>query len=616
MKLTTAQIAEALKTNRKEFSTMFLQAQSILPLETRFEFEAIAIDTADDRTAFDKALRHAAKRNFLSALLSIIVRSALESGEIARMLMEQDDSMPESTLQSIVNAGGFTEPHTYYRGIAQGMKWTGKVIINGKASGSGILIGANLFLTAWHVVESLFHPGTRDPITDIDANIEFDNFLYIKRNVYGQNKIETIPLAANWYVIHSRCHDDELDPLAALTPDLFHGFWDYVVLRLERPLGFDRGWARLDSRAVIPQENEKILLFQHPAGQSMRIDQNIITSLRPAHNAIPKDRFLHMANATHGSSGGPCFDKEFYLVGIHQGSWPEQLTKEKGKIETLLSRNRGIPITNIIRHIKETVINLPLPSAEESPCYWLDERNYEPVIGCDDFQLLIWSLVLRSEKRIVNIFGAPFSGKSFLVTLTETLLANERHLKIQLPAEQISKTDVLGIIELIARKAGIDSPNIIPLKDFDNTASAWLKNHILPELINALDGVRNGRLVWLMFPEMNRFDLEGPQTSDFLLLMLEGIRPYEWLRIVLDGAKQPLPFSAGVFVADYRSRIITKKEIEEYLKRIVIKLNLDIDTQFTAGMINKRYERYLKEKPEAALSELRIMVMDALDTIL
>ena len=59
------QIAAALKTNRREFSELFLQAQTGLPIAKRIEFEVIAFDQADDKQKFKKAIIYAISNGFI-----------------------------------------------------------------------------------------------------------------------------------------------------------------------------------------------------------------------------------------------------------------------------------------------------------------------------------------------------------------------------------------------------------------------------------------------------------------------------------------------------------------------------------------------------------------------
>ncbi|WP_421939246.1 trypsin-like peptidase domain-containing protein [Pedobacter sp.] len=612
MNITIENILDALKTTRKEFGGMFIQAQGLLPIDQRYEFETIAVDTPNDRSAYQKAIQHAQIYDFFKELLMLIVQSGLESGLIAQQLLNNGASIPESTLQSIVNANGFTEPHTYYQGIAQSMKWTGKVIIQGQDAGTGVLIGANLFLTAWHVVKKLFNPD-QTPKAVVIAEVEFDNFLYLQKGLYNRSNSERVKFHQDWHVAHCRCHDQELIPTAVLDPACFKDHWDYVILRLDRTLGFDRGWAKLDSRAVVPPKDQKIVLFQHPAGQAMRIDQNEITGFEPEHPGIPKFRFLHLTNALHGSSGGPCFDKEFALVGIHQGSWPEGAVQAEPAVAVAISRNRGIPITNIIDHIKQTIIELPVPMVEDSPVFWLKDQGFEPIMGCDEFQSLIWAMVLRQQTQILSITGETHSGKSFLLKVADTLLSDQRHLKISLPAERIAKIDVIELLTLIATELGVPVPTVTPFHEYDNTASMWLRNHVFTELINILNSLHNGRLVWIFLGDLNRFTLEGAHVSEFILTIMDLTKTVPWLRIVLDGYNSILPTGIRPISLDYRNRKVTREDIKNYLNRSFIKLGINENAQLISGILFSDYEKNLTERPETALNELRIMAMNTLN---
>src|SRR5262249_37042088 len=145
------------------------------------------------------------------------------------------------------------------------------------------------------------------------------------------------PAEKNWCVAFCACHSDELAGNLPADLSVLDGLYDYCVIRLKSTPGLERGNARLDMRAVVPAADAPILVLQHPAGASMRHDQSVIAQPALYSNAaqIPALRFVHLANALPGSSGGPCFDSTFSLIGFHQGAWNARAAQ---------SANRGVPI--------------------------------------------------------------------------------------------------------------------------------------------------------------------------------------------------------------------------------------------------------------------------------
>jgi len=599
MSLDVQEITDALRTNRKEFAAMFLQAQSEIPIQERVEFEVIGLNEPDDHNAFKAAITYAIGKRFLANLLELVVRSSLESGQLFKLLVKLKANTTDSTLESISNAEtGFSEPDDYYRGIAKGMKWTGKVLINGAAQGTGILIGPDLFLTAWHVTRSIFDPITYVPMADSkNLTIEFDNFLFRRNGIYDEHTSSTIKAHENWYVNHSLCHKTELTQDLPGDPKELEECLDYTIIKLKKAIGFERGWVKLDRKAIVPEENKNIILFQHPSGQTMRIDQSTITTLKPVNLPIMGLRFFHFVNSEYGSSGGPCFDKEFSLIGIHQGKCAITIDGKKS--------NRGIPIIKIIDYIKNTIDRLPLPLPSESPFYWLDMVNYEPIIGCDDFQTAIWASVNNPKTKLFQIIGEDGSGKSFLIRVANAILSDEMHLKIIAPAEIISKMSALEFLGFIGNAVGLPFAKLSSYTEYDSTVAAWLKNYLLSEFIHCLENARKGRTVWISVTDMNKFEIQGENLAEFLMTIAESLKSFEWLRVIVDGLQRNLPISTEDFRLTYRTKTVTLVDIEVFLNRVFARLDINSDAKLIAKALYVNYRDNLDNIDPRALTKLK-----------
>ena len=367
-------IVEAVRASRAEFGRLFLEAQiaAVSDPARRVAFEAVA-QSGVDTDSFAEALRYAQAQGWLDPLVHAIVDDGREDGRLAQLLVTEKVNAGDAALQAIANvAAGFSQPEVAYRGYATVRHWTVKILIDGQPSGSGILIGPNLVLTAWHVVRTLFTPQPGggydwDRTAAGRLHAEFDDFLAFVRpgGALGPATTARIRAHRDWCVVFSRCHNDEL--LSRLPNDLtqLDGQWDYAIIRLEKAPGQERRWASLDARAAVPRAESQIVVFQHPAGQPMRLGQGQI--LKPDQNAaaaIPRLRFLHGANTVQGSSGGPCFDSAFMLFGFHQGEWA-------GASGNGGPKNRGIPLAGVIEHIKAQIRNLPTPDPSVTPIWRL-----------------------------------------------------------------------------------------------------------------------------------------------------------------------------------------------------------------------------------------------------
>ncbi len=623
--LTTSEIVAALKTSRAEFARLFLQAQADIPAERREAFEAVGRD-ANDRNAFLIAVLSAQKNGWLENLLDLVVSSGLEDGRIMDHLVRLRAGQGDAELQAMVNSvSAFQHPHVILRGVADGIRWTAKVT-TGNSTGTGVLVGPNLVLTAWHVVKSLFQPeldasGHVVYRPDLAAGRErlrfqFDEFLARVRRGKNLRPFRTVQVepAADWYVAHSECHEEELaQRLPANKPDL-DGYWDYCLIRVKSAPGMERRWAALDARAVVPAPDDRIIVFQHPAGQPMRVDQNVVArpcdyGIDPATSLL---RFIHRANALSGSSGGPCFDGSFSLFGLHQGTWQRPAPGADSP-----ALNRGVPLVAILEDIKKHG-GLPTPAHDEVPTWELGPaNNHAPVLGHENFQGVVWRAALRGRPRIIVLEGSPGTGKTFMVRVLGAMLADRQHLKLTLSAEAVGKQSALSLASTILNAAGVvevgagnqgmgaEAGLLSGANLFDSTASAWRRDEVVRRIVEGLDARRAGRLVWLSLTDLNAFEVQGLDARDLLLLIYEQTLSVDWLRIVLDGFRGNLPVGLREVVEVYTTSapgsgapLINEGDVATFLRRLNAAAELGMDEFTIIALSRHLFSRYGARRSE------------------
>ncbi|HEY0066527.1 MAG TPA: serine protease, partial [Flavisolibacter sp.] len=433
---------------------------------------------------------------------------------------------------------------------------------------------------------------------------EFNNLLELIGNRKQSTQTLRVKAHANWLVCYSPCHLSELlsklaDPLKSL-----EGFYDYAIIRLSRPIGMVRRWVKPDPRIPVPQPSDRIVLFQHPEGIPLKIDYSTIVDPEQPDEAIPTLRFLHSVNTTGGSSGGPCFDKEFELVGIHQGEWPVKIAGQ--------TINRGIPMVKIISHYKEKLNELPLPDPADCPVWYIKKDVYKAVIGCDEFQSQVWRSAITGAHRVITIGGFPKTGKSFLVELATAILPDADHLKIVLAAASIAQKPALGIARDICSLAGAEFPAITPLASYSSTSGAWLKDEVIPKLLEALESKRQNRTVWIALTDLNLYNIEGEHASDFLLLLYGQTMRKSWLRIILDGLRTQLPSTlTGIY--PHTTSMITEADIKMFMEKGLAELDVDAGQETaatSARFLHRNYRKKVAVNSPLALEELAAESME------
>lgn len=596
---TIDQVLSKIKTNREEFASAFYQAQ--VGLDQRILLMAVTNEN-DDKKAFKQALQYAQGKQWLDQLIDSLIQQGLSEGLATLFAMEKKAKTPAKKskaakspkcaggfdLQAITNkTAAFMKPELLYRGMENGIKWTGKVLIDNQAVGTGVLIGPHLFLTAWHVVQTLFSTSQGQLTPDKDAYsrlfVEFEDFFYLLGRKSTLIRNEKIAAHPEWCVVFSPCHSDELTNTLPANLKNLNGFWDYAVIRLKKPAGLERKWATFSETSIVPKVKDKILVFQHPAGSSLKVDVDEIAPPKPLKPAdISSLRFLHYVNSGAGSSGAPCFDKSFTFFGLHQGEWNTSTDR----------RNRGIPIVQILNHINENKGLPPLDPAD-NPLWMLKGlEKFTPVLSLVGFQEIVWQSVAMGNPKIMIIGGERGRGKTFCADLLKAMLPDGSNLKIKVSAGVISKLKVEDLVDNLCATAGVKKLLLQPMNDSTSTTTVWLKDEVVPLFINELDANRKGRLVWLTITELNKFEIEGQFCSEFLHMLYEQTLTVDWLRVLLDGMQGDLPQSLRPLTSFVRMTEFTKADIETFYRSAVADMELDLGPLGLKGDVNEAFNDY------------------------
>lgn len=224
----------------------------------------------------------------------------------------------------------------------------------GAPSGTGFLVGPDLVMTAFHVIEDV----VRSRTSPREVAFRFDY-----KQLEGGGTVATgttYRLSKDWLVDMSEYGaDDDVttsdDPVSlAAGPDLL----DYALLRLERsagaePVGGDRAepnaplrrWIAVPSTIPPPTPRDAVVIVQHPTGQPLKLALGEIVGF-----SASRTRLLYRAETEPGSGGAPCFDINWSPIGVHLGR------QTQSRILNLWQHSDvsfGVPLAAIVAKLTE-----------------------------------------------------------------------------------------------------------------------------------------------------------------------------------------------------------------------------------------------------------------------
>lgn len=217
-----------------------------------------------------------------------------------------------------------------------------KIESNGNALGTGFLIGADLVMTNYHVMQRVID----DPSLSGGICCRFDYKML--RDGSRQAGVEFPLHLSEWNVCFSKYSGAEKrgQPDAELpTVDEL----DYSVIRLAEPAGEKpigpgtsaRGWVRFPEE--LPQLNPPVpmIIAQHPDGAPMKLamDTNGVKSVNGNGTRVRYD-----TTTEPGSSGSPCFSFDWTPFALHHYGDPS--SDFNGP-----QFNQGVPFAMIRDHL-------------------------------------------------------------------------------------------------------------------------------------------------------------------------------------------------------------------------------------------------------------------------
>lgn len=214
-------------------------------------------------------------------------------------------------------------------------------------NGTGFLVGPDLVLTNFHVMEPVF----KGNALASDVKCRFDY-----RQLPDGNTVRAgTPFSlrtADWTVDKSPYSENDKtadgnDPEADKL--------DYCLLRLAEPAGTgkaggsqdpnaqDRGWISIRRSQNSGSNKDHIFIFQHPEGAPMKMAIGELLGFNTAGNRMRYD-----ADTLGGSSGSPVFNVDLDAIGLHHRGDPNA-----DAIAMTAKFNQGIPMSRIISLLEQ-----------------------------------------------------------------------------------------------------------------------------------------------------------------------------------------------------------------------------------------------------------------------
>jgi len=410
-----------------------------------------------------------------------------------------------------------------------------RIAVGGQHRGTGVLIRPTVVATAAHVVAGLVDaqgrakPGSlaKLAITFFDADDLLPN------EAVQESRAVVAQLHPDWLAYQSPPAPGEgggvygIDCVDGITRAA--GPWDLALIRLAEPPRIGLSGHRLRGGEP-PDAAFGVHVLHHP-GDPLGAPMGLLWSIGEVTQALgdPPLRWLHDANTDAGSSGAPCFDDTWRVVGLHQAG--------ASQINTPDQANRAVPI-----YPWADQVDLLAQAADSTP--YLIEAAAEdgaltPVLGRLDVQAQIWRAMRQrapADDRAVLVYGGPRSGRTFTGAILRALAAKAGGRVIALDARNAQGQDALGFAQSLVGAAGAALPQQEVRPSGLTTELRDLRSEITPVLIRELETLSGGSPLWLFVDGLEAADRISPSgAAQVVESVLASLALAPQLRLLLVG---------------------------------------------------------------------------------
>jgi len=246
----------------------------------------------------------------------------------------------------IVDTNSFLDVAKWRTNLGRIERQVCAIRLNGQAAGTGFLLGPDVVMTNYHVVNNVIDK----KISPQNAEIVFDFKQLADGTTLSKGSSHT--LADDWLIDYSPYSQVDLVALDQKSSPPQPDELDYALLRVsgspgnavfgdpQNPESPTRGWLKPAEAPHDFLSKPALFIVQHPKGQPLKLalDTNAVLDMNPN-----QTRVIYRTNTEPGSSGSPCFDQNWNLVALHHSGDPQMMP----------TWNEGIPFTAIMTLLKQ-----------------------------------------------------------------------------------------------------------------------------------------------------------------------------------------------------------------------------------------------------------------------
>jgi len=293
--------------------------------------------------------------------------------------------------------------------------------------GSGFLIGPDVVMTNFHVVEPFLKVDLptktvqqHGPGKEILFYFDYLSAPAPNPRTGASHTAVAVTAAEKWLL---QAREKLAGDGSTISPRVVNKEYDYAVIKLQRPVGTQsarsgggeiRGWLTPEDVIDVLVAQKRILVFQHPQMSPQQFDVGDFVQLDPS-----STRVWYSVSTAHGSSGGAAVGTDGRLFALHNAEVKAAVPAAGGK-----RVNQGVRIDLIAKDLAAVVPKVPMPE-ENSILFWSlndDFKNPRPIIGRAAFRNMVTQMGEQNSERILVVTGPPASGLQFSIKLLRRTL--------------------------------------------------------------------------------------------------------------------------------------------------------------------------------------------------